>query len=215
MSATSLRDPGSYPQVSATFRLPSAYLPRKVAPARSELRARSAGVAGDCRETSDLHEGDGPLGRASDTDRESGGRSQLRRRLAYSLLVKVFLSSVVVGFEEFRDAAAAAARVLGHEVKRSEDFAASSDTPQAACLAGIRWADAVVVLLGPRYGHKQPSGLSATHEEYREAKERCAVLGFAQENVEVEPDQERFIREVKNWSGGVLTGSFTSPDDLR
>lgn len=88
-------------------------------------------------------------------------------------------------------------------------------SPQASCLAGVRWADAVVLLLGGRYGHKQASGVSATHEEYREAKERCAVLAFDQRGAEHEPDQERFISEVKNWAGGVLTGSFSTGRDLR
>ena len=90
--------------------------------------------------------------------------------------MQVFISSVVSGMQEFREAAATGARTLGHEVKRSEDFPASPATPQQACLAGVRWADVVILLLGSRYGQVQPSGLSATHEEYEEAKERHPVL---------------------------------------
>jgi hypothetical protein len=52
--------------------------------------------------------------------------------------MKIFLSSVIRGLEAYRDAAARAARALRHEVKRAEDFAASSATPQQACLAGVR-----------------------------------------------------------------------------
>jgi hypothetical protein len=128
--------------------------------------------------------------------------------------VKVFISSVVAGLEQFRDSAARAAAVLGHEVKRSEDFGASSETPQQACLAGVRWAEVVVLLLGARYGDPQPSGLSATHEEYREAKSRCPILAFVQTGAEREARQQEFIGEVGAWAGGVLTGRFTTAEEL-
>jgi len=78
--------------------------------------------------------------------------------------------------EAFRDAAEAAAQVLGHEVIRAEDFAASSSTPQQACLQGAREADVAVLLLGARYGAVQASGLSATQEEYRELRDRSPVI---------------------------------------
>lgn len=128
--------------------------------------------------------------------------------------MKVFISSVVRGLEPFRDAVARAASVLRHEVKRAEDFGASTDTPRQACLAGVRWADVVVLLLGARYGDRQPSGISATHEEYQEAKSRCPVLAFVQRDVEREAAQQEFIEEVRSWSGGVLTGDFATPEDL-
>src|SRR2546423_4923474 len=94
--------------------------------------------------------------------------------------MKVFISSVISGFEAYREAAAHAARILGHEVVRAEDFGASPDSPQRACLAAVRAADTVLLLLGARYGDPQPSGLSPTHEEYREAREIRSVLAFVQ-----------------------------------
>jgi hypothetical protein len=129
--------------------------------------------------------------------------------------MKVFISSVIQGFEEYRAAAMRACRALRHEVKRAEDFAASSASPQQACLAGVRWADVVVLLVGGRYGESQPSGLSATHEEYREARERVPVLAFVQERVEREPAQREFLREVRAWTAGHITASFTDVDELR
>jgi hypothetical protein len=104
---------------------------------------------------------------------------------------------------------------LGHKVKRSEDFAAAASTPQRACLEGIRWADAVVLLLGERYGAPQASGLSATHEEYEEAKQRRPVLAFIQAGIDPEPQQRAFIEEVRSWESGRVTGSFTTPEDLQ
>jgi hypothetical protein len=129
--------------------------------------------------------------------------------------MQVFISSVISGMEPYRDAAARAVRTLGHEPRMAEDYEASPDTPQRACLAGVRDADVVVLLLGARYGHRQESGLSATHEEHREAKERRPVLAFVQEGVEREAAQEDFVREVQNWSSGQYTANFSTPEDLR
>jgi len=129
--------------------------------------------------------------------------------------MKIFVSSVIRGFQSYRDSAVRAARALRHEVKRAEDFAASSATPQQACLAGVRWADAVILLLGARYGEPQASGLAPTHEEYREARERCSVLVFVEEGATIELAQREFLREVRAWTTGHYTASFSSADDLR
>ena len=129
--------------------------------------------------------------------------------------MKVFISSVIAGFESHREAAASAVETLDCEVVRAEDFGATASSPQEACLAGVREADLTILLLGERYGAKQPSGLSATHEEYREAQGRQPVLAFVQEEVDYEAPQADFIREVREWETGSLTGSFTTEDDLR
>jgi len=74
----------------------------------------------------------------------------------------------------------------------------------------VRWADVVVLLVGGRYGEPRLSGLSATHEEYREARERAPVLAFVQEGVERDPAQLEFLREVRAWTAGHITISFVS-----
>ena len=129
--------------------------------------------------------------------------------------VRVFLSSVIAGFEDFRNSAARAITSLGYEVSRAEDFGTSAASPQQACLAAAREADLIVLVLGSRYGAQQSSGLSATHEEYREARGSTPVLVFVQEEIDYEPDQSRFIREVQEWETGNLTQGFTSPGELQ
>ena len=130
--------------------------------------------------------------------------------------MKVFISSVIHGFEPYREAAAQGARALRHQVLRAEDFGATADSPQRVCLAAVREADVVIVLLGERYGDPQSgSGLSPTHEEFREARERCDVLAFVHNGVSPEPEQQRFLREVRDWSSGQYTASFSTPDELR
>lgn len=130
--------------------------------------------------------------------------------------MKVFISSVIGGMEEFRAAAVAAVRSLGHEPVVAESFEAGVSSPRVACLQGVRDADVVVLILGATYGAVQPaSGLSATHEEYREAKDHRPVIAFVQEGVDREPAQAEFVREVQDWSGGLFRGGFRTADELR
>jgi hypothetical protein len=129
--------------------------------------------------------------------------------------MNTFISSVITGLEQERDAAADAAANLEFRVGRAEDFGASPMSPQEACLAGVRWANVVVLLLGGRYGERQESGLSATHEEFREAiKEGIPVIAFVQEGIARQPAQDQFVEEVREWQGGVLTGDFIDPPTL-
>ncbi|MEJ6789275.1 DUF4062 domain-containing protein [Brevundimonas sp. BR2-1] len=132
--------------------------------------------------------------------------------LAGSDPVKVFVSSVIYGFEPFRSAARTAVETLRHEPIMAEDFGASARSPQVACLQGLRDADLVILALGDAYGPVQSgSGLSATHEEYREARGKKPVIAFVQQGITPEPAQADFISEVQGWEGGLFRGSFADP----
>src|SRR3546814_13393736 len=61
---------------------------------------------------------------------------------------------------------------------------------------------------------KQASGLSATHEEYREARGRKPILIFIQQG-EAEPDQAALIDEAGSWESGLFRAAFSPPDELR
>lgn len=89
-------------------------------------------------------------------------------------------------------------------------------SPQVACLQGVRQSDIVVLVLGEGYGPVQPgSGLSATHEEYREARGTKQVLAFVQHGVAPEPRQAEFIAEVQGWEGGLFRGGFADAEELQ
>lgn len=79
----------------------------------------------------------------------------------------------------------------------------------------FRESDVVLLLVGDRYGTAQRSGLSPTHEEYREARERKPVLVFVQSGVTRDPAQEDFLAEVQAWSTGHFRASFSTPDELK
>ena len=129
--------------------------------------------------------------------------------------MKVFISSLISGMEAIREATSDAVTTLRGVPIMAEKLTANAHSPQVTCLTGLRQADLVLLILGERYGVEQPSGLSATHEEYREAQGRKPVIAFVQQGITPEPRQEAFIREVQGWEGGLFRGSFSTPDELR
>jgi hypothetical protein len=129
--------------------------------------------------------------------------------------MKVFVSSVIAGYGPFRAAVAEAVELLGHQVLQAEDLSATSATPQQACLGLVRSSDLVVLLLGERYGAVQPSGLSATHEEYREARELKPVLVFVEEGTTYDDRQAAFLWEVQGWATGHFRSGYHDPASLK
>ncbi|BCT93703.1 hypothetical protein LYSHEL_27300 [Lysobacter helvus] len=128
--------------------------------------------------------------------------------------MKVFISSLITGLEAERAAVKQAVELLRHEAVMAENFGSQAKSPQIACLTGLRQADLVVLILDTRYGAKQGSGLSATHEEYREARGRKPILTFIKQG-EAEPDQVALISEAGSWESGLFRESFSSPEQLR
>lgn len=129
--------------------------------------------------------------------------------------MQVFISSLIRGQETLRDAAASAIANLGHTPVRAEDFDAAPNSPQQACLAEVRDADVLLLILGAEYGAVQASGLSATHEEYREARDATPVLVFIRDGIDPEQQQAEFIREVRAWEHGHFTAGFSDASELR
>jgi hypothetical protein len=129
--------------------------------------------------------------------------------------MKVFISSLISGMEPIRAAAREAVETLRHEAVMAEDFGAKPSSPQIACLQGLRQSDLVALVLGEKYGALQASGLSATHEEYREAKGKKPVIAFVQEGISPDAQQADFIREVQGWEGGLFRGAFKEANDLK
>ncbi|MBW4025193.1 MAG: DUF4062 domain-containing protein [Proteobacteria bacterium] len=65
--------------------------------------------------------------------------------------MKIFVSSLITGMEAERAAVVGAVRALGHDAVTAETFGARAESPQVACLAGVRGSDCVVLVLGDRY----------------------------------------------------------------
>lgn len=129
--------------------------------------------------------------------------------------MKVFISSLITGMEAERAAAKAAVESLRHQPVMAESFGARASSPQVACLGDLRASDVVVLILAERYGYTQPSGFSATHEEFREAKDRKPVLVFVKKGAEFEGGQKAFVDEAGRWASGALWENYTDAEDLR
>lgn len=129
--------------------------------------------------------------------------------------MRIFISSLISGMEDIRAATKNAIEALGHTAVMAEDFGARPQSPQVACLDGLRQSSLVVLILGAGYGSKQNSGISATREEYREAKSTRPVIAFVQEGVDRDSDEAAFVSEVQAWEGGLFRGGFRSPSQLQ
>lgn len=129
--------------------------------------------------------------------------------------MKVFVSSLIGGFEAERTAVKGAITTLRHEAVMAEGFGAQPNSPQVACLQGLRDSDLVILILGERYGDPQASGISATHEEYREAKGTKPILAFVHEGGTFDPQQRSFVQEVQEWEGGLFRQGYSDVEGLR
>ena len=130
-------------------------------------------------------------------------------------LPRVFLSSVMENYAQYRDAAVLGVRHAGCEPIRAEDFPAQATSPRTACLDGVRSADALVLILGERYGFVGPSGLSATEEEYAEAlKTHKPVLAFLQADVLHDPRQRSLVDRVQSYVDGHWRKTFHGSPEL-
>jgi hypothetical protein len=129
--------------------------------------------------------------------------------------MRIFISSLIEALKSERAVAKQAVTDLGHTAVMAEDFQAQPRSSQVACLDGVRQSSAVVLILSGDYGAKQPSGLSATHEEYREARSiQRQVFAFIQD-IERDSSQLELVREIEHWQTGLFRQSFRTPEELR
>ena len=76
---------------------------------------------------------------------------------------KVFISSVITGFEAQRAAARSAVESLRLQpIMAERDFGAKPYTSQEACLDGVRQCDIYLGIFGTRYGFVTASGKSVS-----------------------------------------------------
>lgn len=76
--------------------------------------------------------------------------------------MKVFISSVVRGFEQFRAAAKDAVEALDMKPVMSEHFGARTYSSVHACLTEVDQCDVFVLILGANYGYEPEPGLSVS-----------------------------------------------------
>lgn len=146
-----------------------------------------------------------------------GGARRLRQR--------VFISSVISGYEGYRRAAADSIDYLNRHGlslqpwRMEVDKQASDHEPQFACLHDVKACPIYVLLMGPRYGYVNPdSGLSATHEEFRIAvadPEKTVFVFVERTGGEWEEGQKTFLQEVGDYVEGRFYREFSNECELQ
>ena len=128
---------------------------------------------------------------------------------------RVFVSSVMQGFDEYRAAARAGIDAAGCEPVLVEDHPSLNASPRNACLDGVESCDTVVVVVGSRGGYPAPSGKLVVEEEYEHAAGRSIpTLVFIQGGVERDAEAERLAARLSEYVDGRFRRSFEGPDDL-
>ena len=128
---------------------------------------------------------------------------------------KIFVSSVIEGFEKYRESAKKAIQLMQYHPVMAEDFPSTPYSPEEACLTKVRESDAFVLILGKSYGSKNANDISATHAEYLEAKKaNKPIFAFIQE-ISMDAEQTKFKKEVEQYEGGLLRTKFSKPEELK
>ncbi|HZK15945.1 MAG TPA: DUF4062 domain-containing protein [Solirubrobacterales bacterium] len=127
----------------------------------------------------------------------------------------VFLSSVVAGFEDVRDAAADAISASGLHAIRSEELSADPASSQRALLDQVAAAEYYLLLLGAHYGDTGAGDTSPTEDEYAEAVRLGKPILVLVQEVELESRQRQFLERIRgSWDDGVFYGTFSGADEL-
>ena len=111
--------------------------------------------------------------------------------------LSVFISSTADLTAE-RDAVEEALVDLNIDGSRFESWPSTPNHPMNECLKRIEECDAVVFLMGKRYGSLSNAGISATHLEYRHATKLTKPrFVYLLKTAEREIDQVKFIDEIE------------------
>lgn len=128
--------------------------------------------------------------------------------------MKVFISSVVRGFEQFRAAAKDAVETLDMKPVMSEHFGARTYSSEHACLTEVDQCDVYILILGANYGYEPQPGLSVTQQEFHQAvSKRKPILVFIQQT-DFDAKQVVFVNEVSDYKQGFFRASFSDPQEL-
>lgn len=128
---------------------------------------------------------------------------------------RVFVSSVMDGFEEYRAAARAGIEAAGCEPVLVEDNPALPVSSRNACLDGVGSCDAVAVIVGERGGWTAPSGKLVVEEEYEHARGRSIPTFVFLQETKRDAEGDRLAAKLSEFVGGNFRRTFKKAADLR
>jgi len=130
-------------------------------------------------------------------------------------LPRVFVSSVIQGFGEYREAARRGIKEAGGEpVLVNEDFPSLDTSPRNACLDAVDSTDIYLGIIGERGGWQTPSGRLVIEEEYDQARARKLPILMFLQDIERDSSAQRFADEVSDYLHGSFRITFRTADEL-
>jgi len=129
---------------------------------------------------------------------------------------RVFVSSVIEGFAEYRQAARSGIEQAGGEaVLVNEDFPSQASSSRNTCLDAIDSCDVFLLVLGARGGWKAPSGRLVVEEGFEHARARkLPVLAFLEE-VACDADAQCLAKSLSDYVDGNFRVKFSGAVELR
>src|SRR5688572_23748068 len=128
--------------------------------------------------------------------------------------MKVFVSSVIRGYEHYREAARNAIPLVGSVPVMAEyDFGAKPVSPREACLEGVGESDVYVGLFGEHYGYITDEEKSATEEEFEEARLHGLKILIFEERIGKETKQQRLLSKIKGYEEGYFIDVYETPNE--
>ncbi len=128
---------------------------------------------------------------------------------------RVFVSSVIEGFDAHRQAARVAIHAAdGEPLLVNEDFPSIHASSRNACLDAVASSDYFVLIIGARGGWRAPSGRLVVQEELEEARRRRIPALVFIEDVEQDEDAKNLSRTVSDYVDGYFRVRFRGPEEL-
>ena len=129
---------------------------------------------------------------------------------------RVFVSSVIEGFAEYRQAARNGIEQAGGEgVLVNEDFPSQASSSRNTCLDAIDSCDVFLLVLGARGGWKTPSGRLVVEEEFEHARARKVPVLVFLEDVPRDADGEGLAKILSDYVDGNFRVKFSGAAELR
>src|SRR5580698_155864 len=129
---------------------------------------------------------------------------------------RVFVSSVVEGFAEYRQAARSGIEQAGAEgIFVNEDFPSQASSSRNTCLDAIDSCDVFLLVLGGRGGWKAPSGRLVVEEEFEHARSRKLPVLVFLEDVPRDGDGQRLSKRLSDYVDGNFRLRFSGASELR
>jgi len=128
----------------------------------------------------------------------------------------VVIRSTIADLQPEREAIKAGIRELYLAPVFAEGFGARPGTPREECLKEVRESDLYIGLFWQRYGYITDRGISATEEEYQEARGAGKpILVYVKEPAQRELLLTRFLRDLQEYGTGHLRSTFSTLGELR